>query len=374
MMRRAMLFVAAFLLLGIFSMNALAEEAPEIEGLTFCRETPLIYAEGFQIFEYADGYSLLSIPESGRYLIIPEDGVIPKGLGAEIIPLQKPLNRIYLAATSAMALFDAVDAVDSIRLTGTQASGWYIDSAVEALNSGNMLFSGRYSEPDYELMLQEDCCLAIESTMIFHTPKVKEMIEDLGIPVLVDRSSYEAHPLGRTEWIKVYAALTGKEAQAEAFFQEQASIIEELKDFPNSGKTVAFFYVNSDGSIVVRNPQDYIPKMIDLAGAVYLCPALSDSETGTSVSVTMESFYASAWNADILIYNSSIDAPLDNLAQLIEKDSLFADFTAVQTGNVWCTGKSFYQATDIVGEMIRDINQILTNPDSGEMTFLSRVG
>ena len=39
----------------------------------------------------------------------------------------------------------------------------------------------------------------------------KEMIEDLGIPVLVDRSSYESNPLGRMEWLKLYGLLLGKE-------------------------------------------------------------------------------------------------------------------------------------------------------------------
>lgn len=364
--------LAALMTVSCFGA-ACAEQMPQIEGLTFLEEVPLSFAEGFRIFRYDDGYTLLSIPESGQYLVVPENKDVPKGLSNDIIILKKPLDRIYLAATSAMALFDAVDAVDHIRLTGTQASGWFIDSAVDALASGEMLFAGRYSEPDYEMMLLEDCCLAIESTMIFHTPKVKEMIEDLDIPVLVDRSSYESHPLGRTEWIKLYAVLVGKEAEADAFFKQQAAVIEQLKDFPNTEKTVAFFYINSDGSVVIRSPEDYIPKMIALGGGKYLSPALPDDEASTSVSVTMESFYAASWNADYLIYNASIDAPLETAEQLIAKDSLFADFTAVQQGNVWCTGKSFYQATDIVGQMILDIHKMLTDSEESGMTFLSRV-
>ena len=88
--------------------------------------------------------------------------------------------------------------------------------------------------------------------MILHTPKVQEMIEELGIPVFVDYSSYEAHPLGRTEWIKLYGAMLNKEDLAESFFEDQAKVIEELKDFKNTEKTVAYFYMNSDGSVVVR--------------------------------------------------------------------------------------------------------------------------
>ena len=59
--------------------------------------------------------------------------------------------------------------------------------------------------------------------------------------------------------------------------------------------------------------------------------------------------------------------------ELLAKDALFADFKAVKEGNVWCTGKSFYQATDIVGEMIRDIHHVLTDGDESAMTFLTKV-
>ena len=348
-------------------------DAPEISGLTFQEETHLDYAECFHLYRYEGGYTLISIVDGGEFLVVPEDGIVPENLDSTVTVLQKPIDKIYLAATSAMALFDAVDALDHIRMTGTQASGWYIDSAIQAMEEGKILFAGKYSEPDYERMIDEDCDLAIESTMIYHTPKVKEMIEDLGIPVLVDRSSYEPHPLGRTEWVKLYAALTGKEAEAEAFFEDQASVIRELENFENTGKTVAFFFVNTDGSIVIRKPTDYIPKMIALAGGRYAFENFQTDQTATSISISMENFYATAVDADVLIYNASIGDPISTREELIAKDALFAEFKAVKEGNVWCTGKSFYQATDIVGQMIRDIHLVLTDGNEQDMTFLSRV-
>ena len=360
-------------LLGFGCPSALAEGAPELPGLTFEAETELEYAQCFRLYRYAGGYTLITIENGGDFLVVPEDGQVPGGLDDGITVLRQPLDRIYLAATSAMSLFNAVDALDHIRLTGTRASGWYVDAAVEALNSGAMLFSGKYSEPDYELMISEDCDLAIESTMIYHTPKVKEMIEDLGIPVLVDRSSYEPHPLGRTEWIKLYAVLVDKEDEAAAFFDRQASVIRELENFENTGKTVAFFAVNSDGSVVIRKPSDYIPKMIALAGGRYAFEDFVTDQAATSISITMEDFYAKAVDADVLIYNASIAAPISTVDELLALNELFADFKGVQEGNVWCTGKSFYQATDIVGQMIRDIHLALTDGDESQMTFLTRV-
>ena len=348
-------------------------DAPVIEGLTFTEETALRYAKVFRLFRYEGGYTLIHIDGDADYLVVPEGAAVPANVDSSIMVLQQPVNKIYLAATSAMSLFSAVDALDHIRLTGTRESGWYIDAAVEAMQRGDIEFAGKYSEPDYERLIDEECDLAIESTMIYHTPKVKEMIEDLGIPVLVDRSSYESHPLGRTEWIKLYAALVGKDAEAEAFFDKQAEIITQLEGFENTGKTVAFFFVNSDGSVVIRKPTDYIPKMIELAGGHYAFADFVTDQTNTSISVTMETFYGNAVDADVLIYNASIDAPISSINELLAKDALFADFKAVKEGNVWCTGKSFYQATDIVGEMIRDIHLVLTDGNESDMTFLTRV-
>ncbi len=354
-----------------------AKETPgpmEIKGLTYESAMELDYAKGFGVYYYQDGYKLIRIRDGEDYLLVPEGRDIPADLEEGIVILHQPLDHIYLAATSAMALFDSLDSLDAIRLSGTQKNGWYIENAVQAMEDGAILYAGKYSEPDYELLIDEECDLAIESTMIRHTPKVQEMLEMLEIPVFIDRSSYETHPLGRTEWIKVYAAMLDKEEQAEAFFKEQSKVIEELKDFENTEQTVAFFYVSTDGTVVVRKSEEYIPKMIEIAGGRYVFDDLENMENNSaSVSISLEEFYASAADADYLIYNSSIDNPVESMEDLLAKSELFADFKAVREGNVWCTGKYLYQATDIVGNLITDIHLMLTGGQSEEMTFLYKV-
>ena len=350
------------------------DEAPQIPGLTYESEMELKYAQCFHVFYYNDGYALIDIKDDGQFLVVPEGKEAPADMDKSITVIQKPVSRIYLAATSAMALFNAIDGLDSIRLSGTQASGWYVDDAAQAMEDGKILFAGKYDEPDYELLINEDCDLAIESTMILHSPKVAEMIKELGIPVMIDHSSYETHPLGRTEWVKLYSVLLGKEKEAAAFFDDQAKVIEDLSGFTNTEKTLAYFYINTDGSAVVRTSDDYIPKMIEIAGGRYIFPDLKNTEgTGSSVRLTMEEFYNQAVNADYLIYNASIDSPITSIDDLLAKSDLFADFKAVKDGNVWCTGKQLYQATDIVGELIKDVHLMLTDGDEKDMTFLTRV-
>lgn len=347
---------------------------PEIPGLIYERQMKLDYAKGFDVFYYQDGYVLINIYDSAQYLVVPEHHEVPEGMDLQIKVLRQPMDHIYLAATSAMALFRAMDSLDAIRLTGTKASGWYVEEAAEAMNRGEILFAGKYSEPDYELLLNETCDLAIESSMILHAPKVKEMLESVGIPVLIDRSSYEKHPLGRTEWIKLYGALLGREDAAEHFFDKQTELIRQWKDFKNTEKTVAFFSIDTNGIVVVRKSDDYIPRMIEIAGGRYVFDNLQNSEIGgATVSLSMEEFYAAARNADYLIYNGTIDSPLKSLDELLAKNELFADFDAVREGRVWTVGKDLYQSTDIVGQLIVDLHQMLTEDKADRMTFLEKV-
>ena len=182
---------------------------PDWTTLEVIRQVPLSYATEFALWEYDQGYTLLTIPTSGRFLLVPKGAGVPQGLDEDIVPLYAPLDRMYLAATSAMDFFRALGSVDAVRLSGTDVNGWYIQEAREALEKGTMVFAGKYSAPDYELIFAEKCDLAIESTMIYHSPEVKEQLEKLGVPVLVERSSYEQDPLGRMEWVKVYGALVG---------------------------------------------------------------------------------------------------------------------------------------------------------------------
>lgn len=351
-----------------------AADAPQLPGLTCTGQVRTEYAECFEIYNYEEGYQLLKIMDEERYLLIPEGKEAPEGLDEDIILLHKPLDHIYLAATSAMALFRGLDALDTIRFSGTDASGWYIEEAAEALEEGSMLFAGKYSEPDYELLLDGECDVAIESTMIFHVPKVQEMLENLGIPVFIDRSSYEPGALGRTEWIKVYGALVGKSDEADAFFQNQMDMLCELKDFENTGKTVAFFYISESGYVVVRKSTDYVADMIRMAGGEYVLSDLEgDGNASSSVNLSMEEFYAAASDADYLIYNSTIQEPVHTMQELLAKDEVLAEFKAVQEGNVWCVGKNMYQATDITGEFILDIHKMLTGKAPEDMTFLTPV-
>ncbi len=339
----------------------------------------LQYAEQFAVTYYPENYAMITIGEGQQqYLLVPENQSVPEKLNASITVIQQPVDNLYLAASSAMDLFDGLDSLDNVRMTSTKESDWSLQNVRQALADGKMRYIGKYSAPDYESILAEDCSLAVESTMIYHSPDIKEQLENLGIPVLVEQSSYETHPLGRLEWIKLYGLILGKEEQAETLFQKQSEQLDQIQTTENTGKTVAFFYISSNGYVNVRKPGDYISKMIALAGGNYIFSAKDlhvEENALSTMNIQMETFYEKAKNADYLIYNSTVDGELETMEQLLQKSQLLADFKAVQEGNVWCTGKNMFQQTTGTANMISDLHAIFTGETDTELplTFLHRL-
>ena len=345
----------------------------QIDGLTYEKSVTFDYARCLAIDQYEGGYSLVDVFDDAKYLVVPEGGSVPKELDDSIQIIQLPLQHIYLGATAVMSLFDAIDALDHVSMTALKESGWTVENAAKRMREGKLVYAGKYNTPDYELILAQGCELAIESTMIYHTPDVKEMLEELGVPVLVDRSSYESNPLGRTEWIKLYGVLTGKEEAANAFFEKQKESVAELENYSSTGKVAAFFYLTTDGKVVVRSSTDYVPSMIKMAGGVYAFDGVVDEDGKTSVSMTMESFYEKARDADYIIYNASIDSSVKTIEDLIKKDEVLKEFKAVKNGACYTTGSSMYQRTDVIANMILDFHKVFTGQDTDQLEFLEKM-
>ena len=333
--------------------------APEIEGLTYGSTDSNVYATGYAIHRYGGGYAVVSVNDGRNYLVIPEGGEVPRGADDSLVILQKPLDRIYLAASGAMCQFDAISAVGNIILSGIDRDDWYIEAAKEAMDEGRLIYGGRYSAPDYEMMINMNVNLAVENTMLLHTPKVQEKLESLGIPVFIDRSSYEEEPLGRCEWVKVYGLLEDKEAEAEKAFEAQKELAETVTGLEPSGKTVAIFALNSNHQVTIKKSDDYFAKMVEEAGAVYLGPDSDDKSASTQMTISVEGFYDIARDADILIYNAAIEDAPESLAEFGTMDATFSEFKAYKEGNIWCTDKSLYQYANRIGSIMDDLGRII---------------
>ena len=344
--------------------------------LTYGHSMELSYAENFAVDYYEGGYKLLTTRLNGdRILIVPKHQQAPEdaealvspsaeGEPGKLIVLQEPVKNLYLVASSVMDMFAQLDSMDAISMCGLKEEDWYIPAAKQAMKDGTLLYAGKYSQPDYELLLSQNCSMAIENSMIYHTPEVMEKLDEFGIPTLVEYSSYEEHPLGRVEWVRFFGALLDQEEKADQLFEKQKEALKRVEAEESTEKTVAFFYITSNGLVQVRQSTDYIPKMIELAGGKYVFENLGDPDSRRStVNLQLEDFYDGAQDADFLVYNTTIDRQVQTLEDLLKKCSLLKDFKAVKNHQVWCTTEDMYQQSMSAGNLIEDFHRMLTGDD-----------
>lgn len=351
---------------------------PEVGGnLVHTGSLDLAWATGFTVDLYEGDRALACIADGTRYLFVPA-GDAPQGIAEDVTVLERPLSNIYLASSSTLCLFAALGAVNCVSHVSVTQETCTVEAFTQAIASGDIVYGGKYSAPDYEAFLNGGCRLAVENTMIYHTPEVREKLMQLGVPVIVEQSSLESAPLGRLEWIMLWGAMLDKVSAAQEVLDRQAQLIADVEARVAAQPldcTVAFFYINANGAAVVRKPGDYVAKMIAMAGGTYAFAQLGSTDENRSSSTTleMEAFYAQAKDADVIIYNSTVAGRLKGLDELVALNPLLADFKAVKNRRAWCCEQNVYQQMTATGEVVVDLHEAIADTERDELTFFFRL-
>lgn len=378
------LLAAMFLVTGCGKKAETSADNTNYDGqLVFDHKMELKYAQLFSVDYYKGGYKQITITnrdedteivsKESKLLLVPEGMSVPKDISSDTIVLKTPAANLLVASTPVTSLMNASNCLGSISQVTYEKNSWYIDEVKQAFDDGKLTYVGDYKAPDYEMIVAQSPTLCIYSTMLTSAPEVAAKFKELGIPYILDQSTYEKHPLGRVEWAKLYAALCDQEEAATAMFDAQAAYVDTVSKSAATGKKVAVFYITSKGKLYVRNAGDYVSQMIEMAGGDYVFQDLNPDKTGTQV-MEMESFYAAAKDADYIIYIWSLGGKPASFSDFTGYNSMLSEFKAVQEGNVWCTTPDFFQIADTIGSMINDINLMLkADSKTTELTYLKKL-
>ena len=96
-------------------------------------------------------------------------------------------------------------------------------------------------------------------------------------------------------------------------------------------------------------------------------------DNNTTMNLPLEDFYAGAKDADVLLYNSTIEGVVHTTEELVAKCPLLAEFKAVQSGSVWCTTQSFFQQSTALVDFVLDLHRVFTEDDPADLQFLRKV-
>ncbi|HBB58993.1 MAG TPA: hypothetical protein DCZ52_01795 [Lachnospiraceae bacterium] len=336
----------------------------------------LKYAKQFSADEYEDGIYKVKAGDE-EYLIVPKETAVPSNVPEEVTVIRTPVENAYMASTSSMDFFRELGILDKVGFAGAEADKWTDSQVSSMVKAGKIKYVGKYDAPEYESLITGKADLAVENTMIYHSPDTKEKLEELSIPVIVDMTSYETDPRGRVEWIKLYGLLTGKYDEAVKFFDESCTEIAAVKPSSKQKPKVAYFYVSPKGHVGVRKPGDYISKEIEMAGGKYIPADVKatdedDEKESSSMEMSMEDFFLKAKDADIIIYNSTLYGMPASVADLTKDTSLLSEFKAVKDGRVYATKDNMFQDTSAAAEVITELADIVGGQDRS-MTYFQKL-
>lgn len=362
------------------STEATEEAASEVSDddvdgeLIVDHEEEIQYAQFFTLTHYKGGYKSFTIiggQEDYEWLIVPEGKSVPENLADNVVVLQQPIDKLRCDSGTA-GVISAFGGLDHVSNVNVEADSFAIQAVKDKMDAGEIIYTGSYKEPDYETITAEGTQFVIDTNMLDSYPEVKEKYTELGIPFMVTRNSKEVHPLGHSEWAKVYGAILGMWDEANAYFDEQVAKVDKVTTTEETGKTVAMVYFSLDGTkVYARRGGDHMATMIELAGGDYIMSGFEPEETGVGT-ITNEDFYAMCMDADYLI-NLNMAAKLYTLEELIDYVPLVADFKAVKEGNVYVACDRFSQFMYDNASIIEDLNTILSDSTIEETTYFSKM-
>ena len=334
---------------------------------TLTDKLELGYAKRFEVLFYDSKYCMLIINGTDYYMLNGSGYSIPDDIKDKVTVIDVPLSNIDLVSQSTVDYFDCLDALDSVSFTSINANNSQNENITKLLNDNKIKYAGKYSAPDFEMLINNKCSLVIENTMITHTPDVISRLINVNIPVMIDYSSHEPNLLGRMEWIKLYGLLCNKLDDATEVFNEKEEILKASFDKVN--KKVAYFYVSENGGIVIRKNNDYIVNMINIAGGDYVFEGNTEYDGTGQMIIQKEAFFEKVSDCDVLIYNSTINGKVNTKEELISKCEVLKNTKAYKEDRIYCTTGNIYLSVMSLPEIVTELNELFLNKETKEYFY-----
>ncbi|MEX5634163.1 ABC transporter substrate-binding protein [Parafrankia sp. FMc2] len=298
----------------------------------FPDRSTLEHAKNFTV-RYEKAYQVLTVKEpypDGKpesYVLYrcgtPEPELTGELAGAPRIEI--PVRGLYSGSTTHLPLL--VDLGRENVLTGVASAATVVDKDIRARADADEIVE--YA-PGGQIDTERVVTAAPDIVMTGGTESAEYgTLRDAGIPVVANAEWLEADPLGRAEWVKFMAALTGDEAEAAKVFDRIEADYTAIADRVPGGDPVSTLIGTMyQGTWYMPSGGSYVGKLLADAGATY--PWAGETDTG-SLELDFETVFTESGSAPVWL----ADGEWENLADVTTEDERYGQLAAVHGGQVW---------------------------------------
>lgn len=339
-LRRTQIIFACLLLPGALLFHACQVDSGKQKNITTFRDSAEIalssvnHADGFDLVT-EDNFHLLHIfshyndtADTTSYVLAGENVAIPHDFTG-YTSIKIPVDKIALLHSSYISYFDFCGTTDRIKAI-SEAKYIYNEEIYESVQKGNLREVGFGDGLDKEQLL----ALGIDLVVTVGWPNVpnkdQQRLEELGVPLLIFSDWQEGTLLGRMEWVKVVAALTGNLGMVNVKYDKIAGVYDSLRQLTHDLDDRPSIVCNLPyrGSWYVPGGNSYVSNLLQDAGGHYLWN--DDKGTG-GLQLDFETVFARGLQADYWI-NPGFSFTIEDI---LDKDERLKDFSAIHSGKVY---------------------------------------
>ncbi|MBT2451400.1 ABC transporter substrate-binding protein [Streptomyces sp. ISL-43] len=304
-------------------------------------KSTLKHAKNFSL-RYEKSYQVLTVNEpypKGRpesYVLVKCGAPKPELTGdlAGAQQVTTPVKSLYSASTTHLPLLSETGTLDV--LTGVAGSKHISSAEVrERVASGKVVEYAKDRTLNAELVIgAKPDVLMTQGTDDPQYPKLRQA----GIAVVANAEWLESSPLGRAEWVKAMAALTGAEKRAGEVFDtiegDYGKVAARAAAAVTAGKPVQVLPGTMyQGTWNMAPGGSYAGKLIKDAGGTY--PWADDPGTG-NLQLNFEAVYAKGGDAPVWLVGEKWASTADP----VKADRRYGELKAVSAGEVWTNTKA----------------------------------
>ncbi|WIM87810.1 ABC transporter substrate-binding protein [Candidatus Mycobacterium wuenschmannii] len=298
----------------------------------FPDKSTVVDATNFTL-SYHDSYQVLTVKQpyphgkSQSYVLVRCGAPAPE-LSGDLAGAQRitvPVAGLYSGSITQLGMLAELDRTDTV--TGVADAAGVVDPQLrQRISSGAVVGYATGNQLNIESVVAAHPDVLV--TAGIDQPAYPKL-RDAGVPVLADAEWLEATPLGRAEWIKVLAALTGTEKKAgEAYAALRGNYAAVAAKTSGARPVEVLTGAMYQGTWFMPSGADYAGRLIVDAGGSY--PWASDT-SGGSLQLNFESVYARAGQAPTWLVANDWKTTGDAIAD----DNRYGELAAVRGGQVW---------------------------------------
>lgn len=270
---------------------------------------------------------------TSTFLIYKDSVIHSKKTAKHVFELQLPckniaaLSSIYASMLCDLNYIEGLTAIDNIDYINNPA-------IINKFNAGKLMQLSKGPQPDLEQTIKLNPDVVFTFGMGEPDTDINPKLALAKIPVAVSVDHLEKTPLARAEWIKFFAAFTGKGKMADSIFaavEKNYTALRSLTEHAATKPTV-FNEIKYGDVWYMPGGKSYVAQLLNDAGANYVWK--NDTSAG-SLQLSFEQVYAKAKEADYWINLSLVN----NKKELLSYESRYAEFKAFKKGNLYNNNK-----------------------------------